>query len=135
MILYLGFVSLLSLAVLIFSCREDFSSPERRGLRGFLFLSLGLSAGLPALHLIFFGSTIEGNIHNPILINWVFGGICYIGGVFIYTSRVPEKIWQGKFCIWGSSHQIWHCMVVGGIVFHFLACLDCYFDRSRNMYC
>jgi adiponectin receptor len=135
MIFYLSFTSLFASIVLVFSLREDFASSSKRGIRGFLFLSLGLSAAIPMFHLAFFGKYIHGTIVNPTLINWVFGGFCYIIGCLIYIYRIPEKIWPGKFCIWGSSHQIWHCLVFAGILFHFFGCVDTYNDRLSNMYC
>ncbi len=97
---YLTFISVLALAVLICSLRKDFGDPEKRGFRGFLFLSLGVSAGLPILHLILFSYTIPGFISHPTLVNWIVGGLFYIGGCLIYINRFPEKIWPGKFCIW-----------------------------------
>jgi adiponectin receptor len=99
-IIYLSLISIFGLAVLFCSLRKDFGEPAKRGFRGFLFLSLGISSGLPIIHLAFFPWTIHGNIANPTLINWVLGGLCYIGGCIIYINRFPEKNWPGKFCIW-----------------------------------
>ncbi len=131
MIFYLSCITIFSTVVLILSMSENFSSPENRSLRGILYTSLGLSASLPLLHLLFFGSTIDGRIGDPTIVNWLLGGMMYIIGVVIYTLRFPEKIWPGKFCIWGSSHQIWHCLVFAAILFHFFACLDTYYDRMN----
>jgi adiponectin receptor len=105
--------------------------PENRKFRGILFLIFGASAGLPVIHLVFFKSTIHGVLPNPTLINWVLGGLAYAFGVIIYITRYPEKKWPGKFCIWGSSHQIWHFFVLLGIIFHFFASLDSYYDRKK----
>ncbi len=125
----MAFITIFAAAVLIFSLRPDFTAPAKRRLRGFLFLTLGLSAAIPIFHLAFFSWTITENISHPALINWALGGACYVGGCLIYINRFPEKHWPGRFCIWGSSHQIWHLMVFGGIAFHFFGSLDSYHDR------
>jgi adiponectin receptor len=132
MTFYLSFISIFALTVLLFSFKSDFGEPSKRGLRGFLFLTLGLSTALPMIHLVFFSSTISENITSPSMLNWLFGGLSYVGGCLIYINRFPEKNWPGRFCIWGSSHQIWHLMVFMGIVFHFFGSLDSYYDRMTH---
>ena len=96
---YLGFITILSVSIFIYSFNPDFGKPHKRRLRGFLFLTLGISAGIPIFHILLFSDSINGSIPNPNLLNWMFGGMCYIGGCLIYVSRLPEKRWPGKFCI------------------------------------
>jgi adiponectin receptor len=100
MYFYLSFITIFSIAVFIFSLQPNFGVPSKRSLRGFLFLTLGLSTSLPMVHIIFFSNTITGMIPNPTLTNWVLGGICYVAGCLIYVNRFPERKWPGKFCIW-----------------------------------
>ena len=46
-------------------------------------------------------------------LDWVLAqGALYILGAGIYAARVPEKWSPGKYDIWGSSHQIFHVLVV-----------------------
>jgi adiponectin receptor len=85
--------------VFVYSLHPNFGKPEYRSIRGFLFLTLGLSAGLPFLHLIFFNHHVPGHIENPTLLNWFIGGMCYVFGVLLYVKRFPECKWPGKFCI------------------------------------
>lgn len=105
MYLYLGFISIFAVAVFLFTFQPDFATPKKRSLRGFLFLTLGLSTSLPMGQLIFFKSSITGMIPHPTLINWVLGGISYIVGCLIYVYRIPERKWPGKFCIWVKLTQ------------------------------
>src|SRR5690349_18123524 len=100
MLFYLLFISIFAMIVFIYSFNPEFASPKNRNLRGVLFLTLGLSAALPMIHLCFFSNTIYGNIDQPTLINWVLGGLCYVVGCLIYINRFPERKWPGKFCIW-----------------------------------
>lgn len=102
MFFYLSFITLFALAIFLFSFREDFDSPAKRGLRGGLFLTLGICTGIPILHIIIMGQGLTGHIPNPTLINWFLGGFAYIFGCIIYLNRLPEKKWPGKFCIWVS---------------------------------
>ena len=51
-------------------------------------------------------------------------GASYLGGLYIYTVRCPERNNPGKYNLCGHSHQIWHGMVVLGILFTFLGALE-----------
>lgn len=44
-------------------------------------------------------------------------GLIYSVGAGFFVSRFPERVWPGKFDIWGSSHQVFHVLVVvaGGV--------------------
>ncbi len=52
--IYLTFISIFASSVFIYSFQKDFNKPQNRKLRGLLFLTLGISAGIPVLHLMFF---------------------------------------------------------------------------------
>lgn len=76
-----------------------------------MFVLMGLSAVVPVLH----GIRIYGVAHlqRAIGLNWVvLQGALYIAGAGLYAARVPEKWAPGRFDIWGSSHQIFHVLVV-----------------------
>lgn len=110
---------------------EGFGTPEYRRFRGLLFMALGISTGFPMLHPFFFPFPIEGRIPTMHMGNWLLGGLSYIIGVIIYIFRFPEKIWPGRFCFLGSSHQLWHCFILIAICFHYFASLDSYYDRIQ----
>ncbi len=127
--IYLSFISIFSICVFFYSLTSDFYLPKRRTFRGILFLILGLSTAIPVIHLIFFNRSIKGFMGGPRLIYWYFGGFSYVIGALIYINRIPEKCYPGKFDIFGSSHQFFHCFVVLGVIFHYLGCLDAYYYR------
>jgi len=113
---------------------KTFHIPQKRKLRGILFLILGLSAGIPIVHLMIIGPG-DGMIKTPNLIFWELGGIAYVFGAILYIIRFPEKYWPGKFCYFGCSHQIWHCLVLTGVICHYLGSVASYNDRLRYSTC
>lgn len=127
--IYLCFITIFALCVFFYSLTSDFYLPTRRTFRGILFLILGLSTAIPVFHLIFLNKTITGFMEGPRLIYWYFGGISYVFGALLYINRIPEKCFPGKFDIFGSSHQLFHCLVLLGVIFHYLGCLDAYYYR------
>lgn len=129
---YLSFISIFALGVFFFSLTPGFHLPSKRTLRGSLFLSLGVSAGLPLIHLILFHSSVAGFSSSPRLIFWYIGGASYIIGAIMYINRIPEKYFPGKFDFFGSSHQIFHFLIVCGVIFHYIGCLDAYYYRVNN---
>ncbi len=130
--IYLVFISTFAVAVFLYSFNREFTMPHKRRLRGSLFLTLGISAGIPIIHLALFSDTISGFNNFPYLFNWYAGGISYITGALIYILRIPERFRPGKHDIWGSSHQIFHMFVLLGVIFHYFGCLDSYYYRIDN---
>ncbi len=46
---------------------------------------------------------------------------------------MPERLRPGKFDIWGSSHQIFHVLVVAAAVAHLIGLLKA-FDYNHAMF-
>ena len=130
---YLILITSFGIGTFLYSLTDDFNKPQRRSLRGTLFLIFGLCTGIPILHMAFFGNTIEGYSKDIILINWYLGGISYVIGALFYILRFPEKKFPGKFDFFGASHQIFHVLVFCGALFHFMGSLDAYKYRFKNL--
>jgi len=58
-------------------------------------------------------------------------GLGYILGVIVYVSRIPERLYPGKFDIWGHSHQIWHFFVLSAAILHYVSSLINYHVRME----
>ena len=129
---YLTFISVFAISVFLFTLTPGFHTPERRTLRGSLFLALGISAGLPIIHLMLFKDSVKGFEAPPRLLFWYIGGASYIIGALMYIKRIPEKFYPGKFDIFGSSHQFFHLFVVAGIITHYIGSLDAFYYRVEN---
>jgi hemolysin III len=49
-------------------------------------------------------------------LRWLFaGGVVYTIGAAVFASKRP-RLWPGVF----SSHELWHCFVLGGTACHFV---------------
>ena len=131
--LYLTEITVFGIGTFLYSLTDDFNKPQKRTLRGIIFLIFGLCTGIPILHMAFFGKKLVGNAAGINLINWYVGGVCYVIGALLYIIRFPEKIFPGKFDYIGASHQIFHILVFFGALFHFLGSLDAYNYRFNNL--
>ena len=133
-IFYLSEITIFGVGTFLYSLTDDFNKPERRSLRGILFLVFGLCTGIPVLHMAFFGEKIKGYTSGLKLINWYLGGISYVVGALLYILRYPEKKFPGKFDYIGASHQLFHILVFFGAFFHYLGSIDAYNYRFKRLY-
>ena len=131
--LYLTFISVFGISTFCYSLTNDFNSPKRRTLRGIIFIIFGLCAGIPVLHMAFFGNYIRGYVKGVKLLFWYIGGVSYVAGALLYIMRFPEKKFPGKFDYFGASHQLFHVLVFVGAFTHFLGSLDAYYYRFDNL--
>ncbi|KAF1835913.1 hemolysin-III channel protein-like protein Izh2 [Decorospora gaudefroyi] len=80
--------------------------------RSFLFAMFVASGFLPMLHAcVLDGTDVLGLFPLAHVIGME---ACYFTGVVFYITRFPEKQFPETFDIWGSSHQIFHTVVVVG---------------------
>ena len=124
-----------------------FRSPEWRPVRALAFVAMGLSAVVPVLH----GLQMYGyeQVEKQIGLSWVVSqGVLYITGATLYAvscehelvklldltliqSRIPERWRPGAFDIWGSSHQIFHVLVVLAAAAHLVGLLKAFDYEHR----
>ena len=117
---YMSMICLLGIGCIVVSLLPRFANPEWRLVRMSLFLAMGGSGIIPALH--------AGYIHDWDLIADGFAigshalmGILYVGGAIAYGLRIPERIAPGMFDIVGASHQFFHVCVVVAAFSHYRA--------------
>ena len=89
--IYLTSISVSCLCALIMTFLPKADQPKYRKFRGFVFLLVGLLAGLPMFH-----AWTLGTPHMDKLF-WIAGGICYLIGASLYVSRFPERFFPGSF--------------------------------------
>ncbi|XP_031272928.1 heptahelical transmembrane protein 4-like isoform X1 [Pistacia vera] len=117
--LYMGFITVLGIATVLFSLLPVFQNPEFRTIRASLFFGMGLSGVAPILHkVIMFW-------HQPEALHTtgyeILMGVLYGIGALVYATRIPERWMPGKFDIAGHSHQLFHILVVAGAYTHYRA--------------
>jgi adiponectin receptor len=117
-IIYLGLIGVLGTSCIVVSLWDKFSQPEFRAIRAGMFIALGLSGLVPAIHyVITFGSYKAFNVGG---LGWlVLMATFYITGACLYAARIPERLFPGKFDIWFQSHQIFHVFVVAAAYVHY----------------
>ncbi|KAK2751000.1 hypothetical protein FQN57_000075 [Myotisia sp. PD_48] len=106
-----GMIALLGTICAVISTVPRFRTPSLRTFRAAMFVALGLSAVVPVGHgVVVFGFD---QLRKQIGLDWLLlQGFLYILGATIYASRFPERLYPGRFDILGSSHQIFHLLVV-----------------------
>ncbi|KAL5988252.1 Heptahelical transmembrane protein 4 [Asimina triloba] len=117
--LYLGFITILGIATVLFSLLPVFQNPEYRTVRACLFFGMGLSGVLPILHKLklFWDQPEALHTTGYELLMGAFYGL----GALVYATRIPERWMPGKFDIAGHSHQLFHVLVVAGAYTHYHA--------------
>lgn len=115
---YLVLIFILGSLCIVVSMFDKFAQPQYRPLRAGVFIALGLSGVIPALHYVI----TDGFWHaiNQAALGWlVLMALLYIMGAVIYAVRIPERIFPGKFDIWFQSHQIFHVFVIAAAFVHY----------------
>lgn len=98
---------------------QEFRQRSWRHYRASVFILFALVGFFPLFHSV----SLYGLEQAERQMGWCWfalGGVMYILGDFIYAARLPERFWPGAFDVWGSSHQIFHMLVVLGGAFQHL---------------
>ncbi|KAF9372796.1 hypothetical protein CPB97_001006 [Podila verticillata] len=118
-IMYLTLITVFGAATIVAVIRPKFRTPQYRWVRSILFLALGLCGVFPVIHGLFvYGFVLAQKAMSLYYMMWM--GASYVIGALLYGSRTPERFFPGKCDHFGSSHQIFHMMVLMGVVAHFL---------------
>nr|QVK45751.1 G protein-coupled receptor [Proales similis] len=117
-IAYLILIGVLGTSCIVVSLWDKFSEPRFRAVRAGMFIALGLSGIIPAIHYIAtFGSVKAFNVGA---LGWlILMAVLYIIGACLYAARIPERLFPGRFDIWFQSHQIFHIFVVAAAYVHY----------------
>ncbi|SMY20961.1 unnamed protein product [Zymoseptoria tritici ST99CH_1A5] len=127
---YWSMITTIGAGTLVVVLYPKFRTPEWRPVRALMFVLMGLSAVIPVVH----GVSKYGyaQMEQRMGLSYAIGqGVLYIVGAAIYAGRVPERFNPGAFDIWGSSHQIFHVLVVMAAVTHFVGLVKA-FDNEHS---
>ena len=102
-----------------FSFTDIFRSRHYRKIRPSMFIAMGCLGFIPVLH-VYLEKTGTLELTERYGVHWLGAmAFFYVFGAFIYSMRIPERFFPGKFDIFAHSHQIWHLFVIGGILAHY----------------
>ncbi|GAB7346544.1 hypothetical protein MBLNU457_5223t1 [Dothideomycetes sp. NU457] len=130
-LVYWGMITLIGIACGVTTLLPKFRSSAWRPFRAAMFVAMGLSAVAPVVH----GLTIYGyeQLNKQMGLNWVvLMGLLYITGAGLYAARIPERLAPGRFDVWGSSHQIFHVLVLMAAAAHFVGLIKA-FDYEHGL--
>ncbi|KAL9096775.1 MAG: hypothetical protein Q9165_001263 [Trypethelium subeluteriae] len=146
--IYWAMISTIGAGCAVVSINSEFRKAKWRPFRAAMFVGMGLSAVFPVLHgLSIYG---VGRLNETMGLSWVvLQGFLYVlgagiyavriafirmhtGGLTIAQLRVPERWRPGQFDIWGSSHQIFHILVLCAAAAHLTGLLRA-FDYRHSL--
>ncbi|KAH8887831.1 mPR-like GPCR protein [Thozetella sp. PMI_491] len=131
---YFGMITILGLLTAIIHLHPSLQAKRWRIVRVAFFVATGVSAFVPIIH----GATLfpYDQLEKQAGLRYYYleGGLM-LAGVGFFASHFPESRWPMVFDIWGSSHQIFHCLVVLGAVVHFCGILSAFEWNYTNTRC
>ena len=119
---YLVVMSALAGALFFCTQRPFFYNAQWRLTRIFLFVALGMSGGLPLVHIQYVHSFSP--LATALLWRTAQMGCLYLIGVAIYASGFPESLVPFAFDIHGNSHQWWHLLIIAAALVHFQGVIE-----------
>ncbi|KAG0141403.1 hypothetical protein CROQUDRAFT_51709 [Cronartium quercuum f. sp. fusiforme G11] len=113
---YLTLITTLGIGATYTVVTPKYRSQEGRKKRTLIFIALGLSSVLPIGH----GALSQSG--ERIGLGWLaLSGFTYIVGAMFYAERFPERFNPGTFDLVGSSHQIFHVLILFAALFHYFS--------------
>lgn len=131
---YWSMISTIGVGCVFLSVNPKFRSPLWRSFRASMFVGFGLSAIFPVLH----GVYIHGleQMRYSIGLDWVLlQGFLYVLGAVVYATRVPERFHPGRYDVWGSSHQIFHGLILLAAMSQLLGLLTAFHHAHTSSKC
>ncbi|KAK1248330.1 hypothetical protein MKX08_006550 [Trichoderma sp. CBMAI-0020] len=123
--LYWLMIGILGSFTIFIMLSSYFQGQEFRILRTLVFIGTGLSGFAPLIHGIKMFGWLQMIKQSGMFYYFIEGGFLLLG-TLIYITKFPEKQFPGRFDIYGSSHQLFHILVVSATAFHLIGILDAF---------
>ena len=116
--LYLASITVLCVPTVVVVVADRFAGESYKGLRAGLFSLLGLTALAPVIHFSMRpGLPLDDSAFWSYLLQMIAMGCCYLFGAMLYAMSMPERLCPvGKLDYFGNAHNIFHVLVVAGVV-------------------
>ncbi|KAH8129736.1 hypothetical protein FP744_10004487 [Trichoderma asperellum] len=132
--IYWSMIGVLGSLTIFIMVNPYFQGKKFRAFRALAFVGTGLSGFAPLIHGIkMFGwSQMMKQSGMPY---YLAEAGCLLLGALIYVTKFPESRFPGKFDIYGSSHQLFHILVVLATVTQLIGILDAFDYNYSNRTC
>ena len=130
---YLGMVTVFGIATIAVTLMPRFQDANYHAFRASVFTSLGLFGIIPTIHLARIHREV-GHVHEALVLDFWMGAI-YLIGTGIYTLKIPERFWPGRFDVAFHSHQLFHVSIVIAATIHYRACEKMIAWRDSTGFC
>jgi adiponectin receptor len=129
---YIITTAILGVGGVILPWHPTFNRADMAWARVSFYVALGATGFAPIIQLnLTRGSEWSYYFYAPVMKSV----LVYLVGAIIYAMKLPEMLLPGWFDYVGGSHNIWHCSVLFGILFHYLAVQEFFtgaFQRAEN---
>ncbi|KAF2994304.1 hypothetical protein E8E14_002168 [Neopestalotiopsis sp. 37M] len=132
--IYFGMTGGLGAISIIVMLHPKFQGLKWRTFRLLTLVCTGLSGIAPIAHGIYKFGFPQMALQSGLPYYLVEGGL-FLLGALVYATRFPERLHPGKFDIWGSSHQIFHILVVFATIVHLVGVLTAFDYNYANRQC
>ncbi|KAK6211977.1 hypothetical protein LQW54_005504 [Pestalotiopsis sp. IQ-011] len=132
--IYFGMTGGLGAISIVVMLHPKFQGLKWRTFRLLTLICTGLSGVAPVAHGIYKFGFNQMALQSGLPYYLAEGGLFLLGAV-IYATRFPERIKPGRFDIWGSSHQIFHILVVFATIVHLVGVLTAFDYNYANRHC
>ncbi|XP_028661436.1 progestin and adipoQ receptor family member 3a [Erpetoichthys calabaricus] len=109
---YLITVLAMILAVFFAQIHPHYLTQQWHRLRSVIFCSVAGYGVIPTIHWVWlnggFGALIVQEFVPRVLVMYLIAAVAFL----FYISKVPERYFPGQLNYLGSSHQVWHILVV-----------------------
>ena len=123
--IFVSIITLFTITCMFLTVKSAFMKPKNRAM---LYVTFGVSVLIPTVGLTLWQDpkyTLEPNL---LPFSWAL--LAYIIGLTVYIKKVPEKFSKtGRYDFIGSSHQIFHGLVLLGIAITFYDSYNVYLER------
>ncbi|KAI7812398.1 progestin and adipoQ receptor family member 3a [Triplophysa rosa] len=109
---YLLTVLAMMLAVFFAQIHPHYLTKKWQQLRSVIFCAVAGYGLIPTVHWIWLSGGFSADIVQEFVFRVLVMYILAVAAIVFYTSKVPERYFPGQLNYLGSSHQIWHILVV-----------------------
>ncbi|KAL7902405.1 mPR-like GPCR protein [Trichoderma sp. SZMC 28014] len=132
--IYWSMIGVLGSITIFIMVNPYFQGKKFRAFRVLAFVGTGLSGFAPLIH----GITMFGwsqMMKQSGMPYYLAEAVFLLSGALVYVTRFPESRFPGKFDIYGSSHQLFHILVVFATVAQLIGILVAFDYNYANRTC